>query len=67
MIQRLLVIRILRPDKFVISVQSIIAHYMDKSYTEMPFIDLVEIISQSSKIQPIIFILSTGVDPLMEV
>ncbi|KAK6624385.1 hypothetical protein RUM44_011244 [Polyplax serrata] len=64
-LQRLVVLRCIRPDKVVPAVQNFIVNYMGQSYVEPPVFNLVEIYSDSSCITPLLFILSAGSDPMM--
>ena len=65
--QKLLIVRILRPDKLVQSLQHMITDQLNKSFIESPFFDLNSILEDSSYNNPLIFVLSSGADPRGEV
>lgn len=63
----MLLIRLIRPDKFVNQIQNVISEYMDKSFIELPPFDLQAAYEDSNPTKPIIFVLSIGADPRVEV
>lgn len=65
--QRLLVVRLLRPDKLIPSIQMMITELLDKFFIEQPYFDLSGVLEDSSPVKPLIFVLSTGADPRQEV
>ena len=65
--QRLLIIRIIRLDKLIPAIQNMITDQMDKFYVEFPPFDLQVAFEDSSYFTPLIFVLSTGADPRVEV
>ena len=70
MIQRLIVLRILRPDKVVPGIQDLIVNEMGQQFIEGGgALDLAAVYEDSArnKNDPIIFILSPGVDPIAEI
>jgi len=70
MIQRLIVTRILRPDKVVPGIQELIVSEMGQQFIEGGgALDLASVYEDSArnKNDPIIFILSPGVDPIAEI
>jgi len=65
-----MVLRILRPDKVVSGIQKLIAQEIGDQFVESSgSLDLVSVYkdSQRNKNEPIIFILSPGVDPINEI
>eukprot|EP01116_Phalansterium_solitarium_P008654 TRINITY_DN225_c0_g1_i6.p1 TRINITY_DN225_c0_g1~~TRINITY_DN225_c0_g1_i6.p1 ORF type:complete len:4288 (+),score=2116.54 TRINITY_DN225_c0_g1_i6:207-13070(+) len=63
-LQRLLVLRCLRPDKVAPGVQVFIEHYMGAEFTAPPVFDLVSIFKDSVPWTPLVFVLSANVsDP----
>lgn len=62
-LSRLLILRVMRPDKIKEGIQDFIVEHMGKEYIEFPQFDL-EVSYNSSKPQkPLIFLLSPGTDP----
>lgn len=60
---RLIIIRVIRPDKFTHSVQKLISEEIGKEYIEPPPFDLEQTYADSDCETPLIFILSPGADP----
>ena len=63
MLQKLCVLRVLRPDKIVAAVIDFVAHYLGKSYIEPPQFDIGRTFSSSNSCMPLIFLLTPGADP----
>ncbi|XP_053412126.1 dynein axonemal heavy chain 3 [Nycticebus coucang] len=63
-LERLVVLRCLRPDKLVPAIRDFIADYMGKVYIEAPTFDLQGSYNDSSCCAPLIFVLSPGADPM---
>ncbi|OWF46435.1 Dynein heavy chain 6, axonemal [Mizuhopecten yessoensis] len=61
--QKLLLIKVLRPETLISSVSAFIRDQMDSSYLSTGTFDLKEIYEESSAKTPLIFILSPGCDP----
>lgn len=64
-IQKLIIIRIFRPDRMINAVQRFIVEQLGSKFTEPPAFSLMTSYKESSPHTPLIFILSPGVDPLM--
>lgn len=62
--QKLLVIRVLRPEKLVGSVHDYVSAAMGQKYMEPPIFDLGWVYPDSSNIIPLVFVLSAGSDPM---
>ena len=58
--QRLLVLRSLRPDRIVFAVQNFIAANLGQKYIEPPPLDLNDVLVDSNARTPLIFVLSPG-------
>ncbi|XP_030856161.1 dynein heavy chain 3, axonemal-like [Strongylocentrotus purpuratus] len=62
--EKLIVLRIIRPDKMVPAVQNFIIKAMGQAYIEPPTFDLAKSYVDSSYFTPLIFVLSPGADPM---
>lgn len=63
-VQRLCIIRCLRPDRMSYAVRAIIEEKLGAKYTEARAVEFAKSFDESSSTTPIFFILSPGVDPL---
>jgi len=66
--RRLLVLRILRPDKIIPAIVKLVKKdkELGKKYTSPPPFDLAKSFSDSTNKTPVIFVLSPGADPMTE-
>ncbi|KAI4463384.1 dynein heavy chain family protein [Holotrichia oblita] len=62
--QRLIVIRLLRPDKITVSANEFVKRELDAKFTMPPPFDISKSFEESSCLCPLIFILSPGTDPM---
>ncbi|XP_018322727.1 dynein heavy chain 3, axonemal isoform X2 [Agrilus planipennis] len=63
-LEKLVVLRCIRPDKIVPAVQAYIGETMGQAYLEPPQFNLGESYSDSNCCSPLIFVLSPGSDPM---
>ncbi|ORX42989.1 hypothetical protein BCR36DRAFT_361700 [Piromyces finnis] len=64
--QKLLLVRAIRPEKVVPSVQEFVKLKLGHKFVEPPPFDLASSFEDSSSKTPLIFILSPGVDPILQ-
>ena len=62
--QKLLFLRLLRPDKLPNAIQAFVAHEMGQKFVEPPQFDLDKCYQDSNALTPLIFVLSPGSDPM---
>lgn len=64
--QKLLVLRVLRPDMLIPGMMDFVSSNMGKQFVEPPQFNLTESFKDSANDKPLIFILSPGVDPMAQ-
>lgn len=62
--QRLLLLRVLRPDRLTTAMHEFVKNSMGAKFVECPPLDLEVCYSDSTAITPLIFVLSPGSDPM---
>jgi dynein heavy chain len=62
--QKLMILRCLRPDKVVLGVQNFVSEKMGEKFVIPPAFNLKSCYDDSNAISPLIFVLSTGSDPM---
>ncbi|KAJ3091962.1 Dynein heavy chain 2, axonemal [Quaeritorhiza haematococci] len=62
-LQRMLVVRSLRPDRVIFCTQNFTANNLGQKFIEPPILDVGDVLNDSSPKTPLIFVLSEGVDP----
>jgi len=65
-LRRMCVLRCLRRDKIMSAMQGFVVEEMDQKYVEPPVFDLKACYDDSSNATPLIFVLSTGSDPMKD-
>jgi dynein heavy chain len=60
---KLMLIKILRPDRVTYAIKGYLNAKMGEKYTEQPAFDMKEVYSESNNQSPIFFVLFPGVDP----
>ena len=63
LLQRLLLLRCLRPDRLLQGVRRFVTTVLDDRFVSSPPLNLAELAAASSSTTPLMFILSPGVDP----
>lgn len=62
--QRLLLLRVLRPDKLTAAISEFVKQTMGARFVEPPPLDIDRCFKDSSTLTPLIFVLSPGSDPM---
>lgn len=62
-LQRLLLVRSLRPDRVIFAATTYVANALGRKFVEPPVLNLAETFTDSAALSPLIFVLSPGVDP----
>ncbi|KAI9101992.1 dynein heavy chain and region D6 of dynein motor-domain-containing protein [Phlyctochytrium arcticum] len=62
-LERILVVRSLRPDRVIFCATKFVVANLGQKFIEPPNLDVADILSDSSPRTPLIFVLSAGVDP----
>jgi dynein heavy chain len=62
----MIVLKALRPDKITLAIQNYIIEHLGKQFVEPPVFNLAKSFKDSSISTPLIFVLSTGSDPVAD-
>lgn len=65
-IQKLCMLRCLRPDRMLYALKQFLLEYLGKKYVENLSIDLTTTFTEASSSTPLFFILSPGIDPIKD-
>lgn len=60
----MVILKAIRPDKITAALQNYITEQIGKQYIEPPTFRLTECFKDSSNVQPLVFVLSAGSDPV---
>lgn len=63
-LQKMIVLKAIRPDKVTFAMQNYITEQIGKQYIEPPVFRLNECFKDSSNVTPLVFVLSSGSDPV---
>ncbi|XP_037943923.1 dynein beta chain, ciliary-like [Teleopsis dalmanni] len=66
-LQKLCILRALRPDRMTYAMRLFIEQTMGRSYAEVPSFSFSDVLKETTAATPIFFILSPGVDPIRDV
>eukprot|EP01059_Diplonema_ambulator_P010461 TRINITY_DN204_c1_g2_i3.p1 TRINITY_DN204_c1_g2~~TRINITY_DN204_c1_g2_i3.p1 ORF type:complete len:3050 (+),score=1214.76 TRINITY_DN204_c1_g2_i3:4746-13895(+) len=64
MLQKMIIVRCIRPDRVVQMVRNFIEENLDKKFVEPPPFNLTSVYRDSTATLPLVFVLSPGVDPM---
>uniref|UniRef100_A0A3Q2Z591 Uncharacterized protein n=1 Tax=Hippocampus comes TaxID=109280 RepID=A0A3Q2Z591_HIPCM len=62
-LQRMLIVRSLRPDRVLFCATTFIVNYLGPRFVEPPVLDMRAVVDESTCTTPLVFVLSPGVDP----
>ena len=66
-LERLVVLRIVRPDKMIFAIKSFVTKHMGEEFIHVPSFDMNKCFADSDKLKPLILVLFPGCDPLSPV
>lgn len=64
--QKLIFLKLIRPDKLIPSIQNFIQEKLGQPFIVIPVFDLGKCFKDSSVITPLVFVLSSGSDPISD-
>jgi len=64
--QKLLIVRCIRPDRFMLGTSGFVAQSLGQRFVEPPAFDLSACYAESSVVSPLVFVLSSGADPMAD-
>lgn len=62
----MLVLKCLRPDKIINAIQMYLSKYLGKEFVEPQTTEISALYKESTPITPLVFVLSTGTDPAVQ-
>ena len=62
-----MIIKLIRPDKFIKAISKMISIQLGRFYLEPPTLNIETLFRESNSLTPLIFILSPGADPRDEI
>ncbi|KAI9224867.1 dynein heavy chain and region D6 of dynein motor-domain-containing protein [Blastocladiella britannica] len=62
--QRIVLVRSFRPDRVIFCARNFVASNLGQAFTDPPILDMQEAVNDSAPHIPLVFILSSGVDPI---
>lgn len=64
--QKLIVLRCIRVDKLSLGISNFVSNELGKAFIEPPPLDVREMFKESDSVTPLIFVLSSGADPMAD-
>jgi dynein heavy chain len=64
--EKMIILKCIRPDKIIPAIENWISHHMNVEYIKPPVFDLGKCFKDSTVLTPLIFVLSSGSDPVAD-